>query len=43
LQLEAVVVFDADLHEVYQAGMWHEDPQELAQNVYYFGTSDDEP
>jgi len=42
-QLEAVVVFDADLHEVYQAGMWHEDPQELAQNVYYFGTSDDNP
>ncbi|MGD0891875.1 MAG: ATP-binding protein [Terracidiphilus sp.] len=41
-QLEAVVVFDADLHEVYQAGVWQEDPQELAQNVYYFETSDDD-
>src|ERR1017187_7880033 len=42
-QLEAVAVFDADLHEVYQAGIWNEDPQELAQNVYYFETSDDDP
>ncbi|MFZ0742959.1 MAG: ATP-binding protein [Terracidiphilus sp.] len=41
--LEAVVVFDADLHETYQAGFWSEDPQELAQNVYYFETSDDDP
>jgi len=41
--LEAVVVFDADLHETYQAGFWKEDPQELAQNVYYFETSDDDP
>lgn len=40
--LEAVVVFDADLHEVYQAGYWQDDPQELAQNVYYFETSDDD-
>jgi len=41
--LEAVVVFDADLHETYQAGFWNVDPQELAQNVYYFETSDDDP
>ena len=41
-KLEAVVVFDADLHEVYQAGIWQEDPQELAQNVYYFETCDDD-
>ncbi len=41
--LEAVVVFDADLHEIYQAGIWNVDPQELAQNVYYFETSDDDP
>jgi two-component system sensor histidine kinase KdpD len=41
--LEAVVVFDADLHETYQAGFWKEDPQELAQNVYYFESSDDDP
>jgi two-component system, OmpR family, sensor histidine kinase KdpD len=40
--LEAVVVFDADLHEIYQAGYWHDDPQELAQNVYYFETTDDD-
>jgi len=41
--LEAVAVFDADLHDVYQAGIWEDDPQELAQNVYYFETSDDDP
>ncbi len=40
--LEAVVVFDADLHQIYQAGQWHIDPHELAQNVYYFETSDDD-
>jgi two-component system sensor histidine kinase KdpD len=41
--LEAVAVFDADLHDVYQAGYWSVDPLELAQNVYYFETSDDDP
>jgi two-component system sensor histidine kinase KdpD len=41
--LEAVVVFDSDLHEIYQAGYWESNPQELAQNVYYFETSDDDP
>jgi two-component system sensor histidine kinase KdpD len=41
--LEAVAVFDADLHEVYQAGFWGDDPQELAQSVYYFETNDDDP
>ncbi|HUX28372.1 MAG TPA: ATP-binding protein [Terracidiphilus sp.] len=41
--LEAVAVFDADLHSVYQAGYWAVNPQELAQNVYYFETSDDDP
>ena len=40
--LEAVAVFDADLHEVYQAGYWNVDPQEMVQNVYYFETSDDD-
>ena len=40
--LEAVAVYDADLHAVYQAGYWSVDPHELAQNVYYFETSDDE-
>src|ERR1035437_3935719 len=41
--LEAVAVFDADLHDVYKAGFWNVDPQEMAQNVYYFETSDDDP
>ncbi len=41
--LEAVALFDADLHDVYQAGYWVVDPQELARNVYYFETSDDDP
>jgi two-component system sensor histidine kinase KdpD len=41
-ELEAVAVFDADLHDVYQAGYWAVDPQEMAQNVYYFETSDDD-
>jgi len=40
--VEAVAVFDADLHKVYQAGYWNVDPQEMAQNVYYFETSDDD-
>ena len=40
--LEAVVVFDSDLHQIYQAGYWESNPQELAQNVYYFETSDDD-
>ena len=41
--LEAVAVFDAELHQVYQAGYWQMDPRELAQNVYTFATSDDDP
>jgi two-component system, OmpR family, sensor histidine kinase KdpD len=41
--LEGVVLFDADLHETYQAGFWGQDARELAQNVYYFETSDDDP
>jgi two-component system sensor histidine kinase KdpD len=40
--LDAVAVFDADLQEVYKAGYWSVDPSELAQNVYHFGTSDDD-
>jgi two-component system sensor histidine kinase KdpD len=41
--LESVAVFDADLHQVYPAGHWNTDPQEMTRNVYYFGTSDDDP
>jgi two-component system sensor histidine kinase KdpD len=40
--LDAVAIFDADLQEVYKAGYWSVDPSELAQNVYHFGTSDDD-
>lgn len=41
--LEGVAVFDADLHQLYQAGHWGGDLQESVQNVYYFETSDDDP
>ena len=41
--LEGVVIFDADLHQTYQAGYWIQDAQELAQNVYYFETASDDP
>ncbi|HEY3703493.1 MAG TPA: HAMP domain-containing sensor histidine kinase [Terracidiphilus sp.] len=41
--LESVAIFDADLQEVYQAGKWSVDPSELAQNVYHFESSDDDP
>jgi two-component system sensor histidine kinase KdpD len=41
--LEAVALYDADLHEVYQAGFWNTDPREMAQNVYYFESTDDDP
>lgn len=42
-RLEAVAIFDADLQEVYQAGRWALDPSEMAQNVYHFETSDNDP
>ena len=38
--LEAVAVYDADLGEIYQAGIWRDDPQETAQNAYHFESSD---
>ena len=41
-EVDAVAVFDADLQEVYKAGSWTVDPSELVQNVYHFGTSDDD-
>jgi two-component system, OmpR family, sensor histidine kinase KdpD len=41
--LEGVVIFDADLQQTCRAGHWNQDPQEMAQNVYYFETSDDDP
>jgi two-component system, OmpR family, sensor histidine kinase KdpD len=41
-ELDAVAVFDADLQEVYRAGHWSIDPTEMVQNVYHFGSSDDD-
>jgi two-component system sensor histidine kinase KdpD len=41
--LEAVAVFDAELHQVYPAGYWPMDPRELAQNTHTFATTDDDP
>ena len=41
--LEAVAVYDSELRQVYPAGYWKADPRELAQNVYTFATSDDDP
>lgn len=40
--LEAVALYDADLGEIYQAGIWHDDPQETAQNAYHFESYDDD-
>lgn len=40
--LEAVAIFDRDLHAVYQAGQWSLDPTELAQNVFHFETTSDD-
>lgn len=40
--LEAVAVYDADLGEIYLAGIWHDDPQEMAQNAYHFESADDD-
>jgi two-component system, OmpR family, sensor histidine kinase KdpD len=40
--LDAVALFDADLREVYTAGKWSVDVNELAQNVYHFESSDDD-
>jgi two-component system, OmpR family, sensor histidine kinase KdpD len=41
--LEAVAVYDADLGEIYRAGLWQDDPQEIAQNAFHFESSDDDP
>ncbi len=41
--VEGVAIFDADLHEIYKAGKWNVDPDELVQNVFHFETSSDDP
>ncbi len=40
--LEAVAIFDSDLHAVYPSGPWSIDPGELAQNAYHFESSSDD-
>jgi two-component system sensor histidine kinase KdpD len=42
-QMEAVAIFDDDLQEVYRAGDWFDDVQDVLQNICIFDTvSDDE-
>jgi two-component system sensor histidine kinase KdpD len=41
-ELDGVALFDADLQEVYEAGHWNSSPLEMVQNVYHFGSSDDD-
>lgn len=41
--VEAAAVYDADLGEIYQSGVWHDDPLETAQNAYHFESADDDP
>lgn len=42
-KMEAVAIFDDDLQEVYRAGEWFEDVQDVLQNICIFDTvSDDE-
>ncbi len=38
---DAVAIYDADLHQVYEAGEWGLDAREMAQSVFYFGRVDD--
>lgn len=42
LNLEAVAVYDADLGEIYKAGIWRDDPLEMAQNAYHFESAGDD-
>jgi len=40
--LEAVAILDADLQEVYRAGQWFEEIENLVQNTYLFETVHDD-
>jgi two-component system sensor histidine kinase KdpD len=42
-KVESVAIFDADLHEVYQAGEWFEDLHDVLQNICIFETISDDP
>jgi two-component system, OmpR family, sensor histidine kinase KdpD len=41
--VDAVAIFDRELHAVYQAGQWGADPAEMVQNVFHFETTSDDP
>jgi two-component system sensor histidine kinase KdpD len=41
-QVEAAAIFDADLREVYRAGDWFDDLEEMLQNICLFGTASDD-
>jgi two-component system sensor histidine kinase KdpD len=34
--IEAVAIFDADLHKVYRVGEWFSDLENVVQNIYFF-------
>jgi two-component system sensor histidine kinase KdpD len=42
-QIEASAIFDADLREVYPAGEWFDDLDEVLQNICLFETTSDDP
>lgn len=41
-EVEAVAIFDDDLHEVYRAGTWFDDVQDALQNICIFDTVSDD-
>jgi two-component system sensor histidine kinase KdpD len=41
--VEAVAIFDADLHRVYQAGKWLSDLENVVQNIYLFESVNQDP
>ena len=41
-QLESVAILDVDLHEVYRAGEWFDEVQDVLQNICTFETSSDD-
>ena len=42
-EVESVAIFDADLQEVYRAGEWFDDLEDLLQNIYIFETVGNDP
>jgi two-component system sensor histidine kinase KdpD len=42
-EVESVAIFDADLREVYAAGKWSDDLEDVLQNICTFETSLDDP